>query len=92
MPLEIKEWNEHRDSVVRTLRGMQWEFKHDLQKMASTLNDKHKKIQLLEHEINRRPTMLLKREIKKERELLKEMLVIFNQQLLIARLTNIGKS
>lgn len=92
MPFEIKEWNEHRDSVVRTLRGMQWEFKHDLQKMTNTLNEKHKKIQLLEHEINRRPTMLLKEEIKRERKLLKEMLVVFNQQLLIARLTSIGKS
>ena len=91
MPLEIKEWYEHQDLIVKTLRGMQWEFKHDLQKMASNLNDQHKKIQLLEYKFRRHP-IIFKNEIKKEKELLKEMLVVFNQQLLIARLTSIGKS
>lgn len=88
----IDEWYEHRDLVIKAIGKMQWEFKHDLQKMACNLTEKHKEIQLLEHEAHRRPTISLNEKAEKERKIFIEMLKLFNQHLMIARLTSIGKS
>lgn len=88
----IEEWYEHRDLVIKTLKKMQWEFKHDLQKMAQTLNEKHKEIQLVKHELQRRPTISLNEKIEKERKIFISMLKVFNQHMIIARLTDTGKS
>ena len=71
---------------------MQWKFRHDLQKMNSNLTEKYKEIQLLEHEADCRSTISLNEKAEKERKIFIKMLKVFNQQLLIARLTSIGKS
>lgn len=88
----VDEWYEHRDLVVKALNKMQWEYKQDLQKMNCNLIEKHKEIQLLEHEVHRRPTVSLNEKVEKERKIFIYMLKVFNQHLMIARLTSIGKS
>lgn len=88
----VDEWYEHRDLVVKTLNKMTWKFKYDLQKMARNLDEKHKKIQLVEHEANLRPTITLTEKAKDARKNFISMLKLFNQQMLIARLTTMGKS
>jgi len=88
----IEDWYEHRDLVIKILNKMQWEFKHELQKMARNLEKKHKEIQIVEHEASLRQSISLDEKAKNERKIFISMLKSFNQQMLIARLTNMGKT
>ena len=88
----VNEWYEHRDLVIKTLNKMEWKYKHDLQKMARNLDKKHTEIQLIEHEVMRRPTPSLNEKAENARKNFISVLKSFNQQMLIARLTSMGKS
>ena len=88
----VEDWYEQRGLVVKILNTMQWKFKHDLQKMARNLDDKHKEIQLIKHELRLRPTISLNEQVQDARKNFISMLESFNQQMLIARLTSMGNS